>query len=182
MGGMQRAALLDEGEGGGVPGGVAPGLEGGPQAAGGEGGGVGLAPDQLLAGEIHHDLAAAHRGDEAVVLLGGDAGHGLEPVGVVGGALFHGPLLHGLCDLIGGGDVQSGAVGDALLPRLVGRGRETILHGLLVEDHAAEQFGEFHGGTHAFHPPILIKWYRITSDVGNSIGCCRFADYLPLSP
>ena len=181
-GGDAQGALLDEGEGGGVPGGVAPGLEGGPQAAGGEGGGVGLAPDQLLAGELHHDLAAAGGGDEAVVLLGGDAGHGLEPVGVVGGALLHGPLLHGLGDLVGGGDVQRGPIRDTGLPGAVGCGREALFHGLLVEDHAAEQFGELHSGTHAFHPPVLIKWYRIISDMGNSIGSRRFAVYLPLSP
>ena len=36
--------VLYEGIGGGVPGGVTPGLKGGPQAAGGEGGGIGLAP------------------------------------------------------------------------------------------------------------------------------------------
>ena len=30
------------------------------------------------------------------MLLGGDAGHGLEPVGEMGGALFDGPVLHGV--------------------------------------------------------------------------------------
>ena len=29
--------------------------------------------------------------------------------------------------------------------------------GVLIEDHAAEQIGEFRGGTHAFHPPVFIK-------------------------
>ena len=43
--------VLDEGGGGGVPGGVAAGLEGGAQAAGREARGVGLALDERLAGE-----------------------------------------------------------------------------------------------------------------------------------
>ena len=156
-GGDAEATLLDEGKRGGIPGGVAPGLKGGPQTAGGEGGGIRLTPDQLFSGEFHEDLAAAGRGNEAVVLLRRDAGHGLEPVGVVGGALFHGPLLHGLGDLIGGGDIQRRSVCNALLPRLIGRRGQALLHGVLIEDHAAEQIGEFRGGTHAFHPPVFIK-------------------------
>ena len=87
-GGDAQGAVLDKGVGGGVPGGIAPGLEGGPQAAGGEAGGVRLADNQLLAGEFHDDMAVVGGGDEAVMLLGGDAGHGLEPMRIVGGALF----------------------------------------------------------------------------------------------
>ena len=147
-GGDAEGSLLDKGKGGGVPGSVAPGLKGGPQAAGGEGGCVRLAPDQFLTGKLHDDLAAAYRRDKAVVLFRGDAGHGLEPVGIVGGALLHSPLLHGLGDLIGGADIQRGAVADALLPGAVRGGREPLLHGLLVKDHTAEQFREFHIGAH----------------------------------
>src|SRR5450631_3658343 len=44
--------LEDEGRRGRVPGGVAAGLEGRADPAGGEGRGVGLALDQLLAGEV----------------------------------------------------------------------------------------------------------------------------------
>ena len=82
------------------------------------------------------------------MLLGGDAGHGLEPVGEVSGAPLHGPLLHGLGDFIGGGDIQGRALGDAFFPRAVGRGGEAVLHGLLVEDPASEKLGEMQGGTH----------------------------------
>ena len=151
--GDAEGGVLDEGEGRGVPGGVAPGLEGGTQAAGGEGGGVGLAAYQLLAGELHHDLAPAVRRDEGVVLLGGDAGHGLEPVGEVGAALLRGPLLHGLGDLVGDGEVQGSALGDAALPGGVGRGGETLSHRILVEDQAAEELGKFFRCAHALFPP-----------------------------
>ena len=64
---------LDEGVGGGVPGGVAPGLEGGPQPAGGEGGGVRFPLNELFARKLHDDPAVGGGGDEAVVLLRGDA-------------------------------------------------------------------------------------------------------------
>ena len=93
--------VLDEGVGGGIPRGVAAGLEGGAQAAGGEAGGVGLALDELLAGEGHDGAAVIGGIDEAVVLLGGDARQRLEPVSVMGSALLDGPLLHGMGDDVG---------------------------------------------------------------------------------
>ena len=105
-GGDIQGLILHKGVGRGIPGGVAPGLEGGPQAAGGEAGGVRLAPGQLLAGQLHQHAGGPLGGDEAVVLLGGEAGHGLEPVGIVGGPLFNGPFLHGGGNLVGDGAVQ----------------------------------------------------------------------------
>ena len=53
-GGDAQYVILYKGIAGGVPGGVAAGLGRGAQAAGGEGGGVRLAADQLLAGELHN--------------------------------------------------------------------------------------------------------------------------------
>ena len=44
--------LFDEGGGGHVPGGIAPGIVGGAQPAGGEGGGVRLPHDQLLCSDL----------------------------------------------------------------------------------------------------------------------------------
>ena len=102
--------LLDEGGGGHVPGGVAPGVVGGAQPAGGEGGGVGLPHDQLLAGELKQGAAVFRAGEEGVVLLRGDAGERLEPVGIVGGALFHRPVLHGVGHDVGGLDADVAAV------------------------------------------------------------------------
>ena len=40
-------------------------------------------------------------GQEGVQLAGGDAGHGLEPVGKVGGPLLQSPLLHGVGHRLG---------------------------------------------------------------------------------
>ena len=91
----------DEGGAGRVPGGVAAGLEGGADAAGGKRTGVRLAADQFLAAELGDRLAVAGRGEEAVVLLGGQAGHRLEEVREVGRALLDGPVLHGRGDRVG---------------------------------------------------------------------------------
>ena len=60
----QRHVVLtphQEGRAGGVPGGVAAGLEGGPEPAGREAGGVRLALDQLGAGEVEDHPAAPVR-------------------------------------------------------------------------------------------------------------------------
>ena len=148
-GGDAEGALLDEGKRGGVPGGIAPGLKGGPQAAGGEGGGVRLTPHQVLAGKFQDHPAALGRGDEAVVLLRRDAGHGLEPVGIVGAAPLHRPGLHGPGNLVGGSQFQRCSIGDAALPRLIAGAGQPLLHGFLIEYSAAKQFGQFqlaHGG------------------------------------
>ena len=83
---------------------------GGSQPAGGEGGGVGLPHDQLLAGELKQGAAVFRAGEEGVVLLRGDAGERLEPVGIVGGALFHRPVLHGVGHDVGGLDADVAAV------------------------------------------------------------------------
>ena len=105
-------AVLDKGIGGGVPGRVSPRLKGGAQTSGGEGGSVGLPADQLLARKLHHHLAGAHRRDEGVVLFGRHAGQRLEPVGVMGGPLFHGPVLHGVGYHIGNRGVNLLACGN----------------------------------------------------------------------
>jgi hypothetical protein len=93
-------------------------------------------------------LPPPDRCDKAVVLFGGDPGHGLEPVGKMRASFFHGPLLHGLGNFVGDGDVQRGAVRHALFPRVIGSGRQPLLHGVLVENHASEQLGEFCGCVH----------------------------------
>ena len=101
---------------------------------------------QLLAGELKDDLAVVPGADERVVLLGGDAVHGLEPVGVVGHALFHRPVAHGTGDDIGHLGLQGTAVGYGLVQRLVGILGQTLLHDLVAEYvHAKELFQSGHG-------------------------------------
>ena len=129
---------LTKAGGGHIPGGVAPGLKGGPQTAGGEGGGIRFTPDQLLAGEFHHDLSAAHRGDEAVVLLRRDAGHGLEPMSKMGSSLFHGPVLHSLGHRIGHGQIELGPLIHGLAQRFIHRLGQSGLHHAVVKGFASK--------------------------------------------
>jgi hypothetical protein len=131
--------LHDVGRRGRIPGGVAAGFEGGAEAAGGEAGGVGLTLDELLAGEFGDRAAVAVGGEEAVVLLGGDAGHGLEKVRVVGGAFLEGPVLHGAGDGIGDGGVELFAELDGALKGLVDALGETGALDFFVEDVGPEE-------------------------------------------
>ena len=132
-GGNAQRLALDEGVRGGVPGGVAPGLKGGSQPAGREGGGVGLPSDELLAGKLHNHPTIRGGGDEAVVLLGGDAGHGLEPVGEVGSPLLHRPVPHGGGHHIGHGQVQGRSLLHGTAQGTVNILRKAGLHHTLVK-------------------------------------------------
>ena len=136
-GGDAQHIILDEGVAGGVPCGVAAGLAGSAQAAGGEGGSIGFAAHQLLAGELHNGGTVAHRADKAIVLLAGDAGQGLEPVGLMGGTQLHSPALHhagnDVCHL----DVQRSTLVQGVLQALVGSAGQTLLHNVLIKDLAA---------------------------------------------
>jgi hypothetical protein len=99
----QRVAVRvfqDVGRAGDVPAGVAARFEGAAQTAGREAGGVGLTLDQGLAGELGQRLPVGDGLQEAIVLLGGQARHRVEDVGVVGGALLQRPVLHGGCNRV----------------------------------------------------------------------------------
>ena len=95
-----KAAIFDEGKRRGVPSAVAAGFKRGAQAAVGEGGRVGLATHQLLAGKVHHHAAAAGVVDKAVVLFRRHAAQRLEPVREMRCAMLQRPGLHRVGDLI----------------------------------------------------------------------------------
>ena len=138
--GNAERVVLHESVAGGIPGGIAAGLGGGAQTAGGEGGSIRLALDQLFAGELHDGSAVRLGADKAVVLLTGDAGQGLEPVGVVGRALLNGPALHDAGHDIGDLKVKRLTLFNRRFQTLVGRARQTLAHLMLVEDFAAVKF------------------------------------------
>ena len=141
-----KRVVPDEGIAGGVPGRVAAGLEGGPQSAGGEGRSVGLALDQALAAELHDRASALCRGYEGIVLFGGDSGHGLEPVGVMGAAVLERPCLHGVGDAVGHVQVDVLAFGHGFPERLVDVLGEFLPHHGIVEDQTSKVIGYcFHG-------------------------------------
>ena len=138
--GDTEGLALDKGVAGGIPRRVAPGLEGGAQAAGGEGGGIRLALDELLAGELHQHPAIGGGGDEAIVLFGGDTGQRLEPVGEVGRAVLDCPVLHGRGDSIGHGGVELGPLLDGVLQGTIYICGQTGLHDAAVKNQASEVF------------------------------------------
>ena len=119
-----------------VPRGVAARLERRADAAGRERGGVGLALDELLAGELGDRVAVAGRAVERVVLLGRHAGQRLEPVRVVRGAALQRPALHRLGDGVGERGVERLAVGERALQRL-----EDVLGQAGALDLGAEDVG-----------------------------------------
>ena len=130
-----KGMTLDESVGCRIPCGIAARLKGGTQTAGGEGGGVRLAAHQLLAGEFHDDAAVRRGRDEAVVLLGGDAGEGLEPVGKVRCSLFKRPILHRVGDNARDSGVEMLAERHGAAQRLVGVPRQPLPHNAVVEHH-----------------------------------------------
>ena len=143
-GGDAKGLSLDKGVAGGVPGGIAPRLEGCPQTAGGEGRGIRLALDQLFPGEFHNDPSVRGRGDETVMLLGRGAGQRLEPVGKVGGPLFDGPIPHGGSHGIGHIRVQGRAASNGLFERIVNLAGQSAPHDLIVEYHTSKDLRYAH--------------------------------------
>ena len=85
----------EKGRAGGVPGGVAAGLEGCPQASGWKARGIRLTLHQLGAGEVEDHTAGPVGSRQRIVLLRGESGQRLEPVGVVRRPILDRPILHG---------------------------------------------------------------------------------------
>ena len=131
--GDAQRALLDEGIAGGVPGGVATGLKGGTQAAGGERARVRFAAHQLLAAKLQKDLAVLERGDERVVLFSGHAGHGLKPVRIMRRAHLQRPVLHGVGHHARHRRVQGTSLLDGALQGSIGFLGQALLHHAVVK-------------------------------------------------
>ena len=143
--GNTQHAVFDESVGSGVPSGVSARFKGGAQAARRERRSVRFAFDELLSRKFHDDSAVLCGGDETVVFFGGDARHGLEPMGEMGGAVFDRPVFHGGGNGVRHGHIQTSAVLHRPLKRFVDFGRKTALHHLVVEHHTAKIFGNtFH--------------------------------------
>ena len=130
--------ILNKGVGRGIPRRVAASLKRGAQTAGGEAGRVRLTLDQLLAGELHKHTAVRRGGDKAVVLLGGDAGQRLEPMGKMGRSMLDGPILHGLCYGVGHLTVQPAALVNGLFQRQIDVMGEPCLHHAVIKYQCAE--------------------------------------------
>ena len=139
-----QRAVFDEGVGSRIPCRISARFERRAQSAAGEGACVRFAFDQLLAAELHDDAAVRRGGDERVVLFRGKSRHGLEPVREMRHPFFHRPVFHGVCDDVGGFERKGTVVRAAVLEFLVSVLWQTRAHDLIVEHHAAEQFGHYH--------------------------------------
>ena len=148
-----------------IPGGVATGLERGPQAARREAGRVGFALDQLLAGELGDRVSITRGREETVVLLGGDPGERVEDVGVVRGPLLDGPVLHGQRHRVGDVRVERLALLDRGLQRLVDALRQAVLHDRVTEHVGAEDLA---GGRLAEVPRLTVR--LVVVDGGDGAG------------
>ena len=93
---------------------------------------------ERLAGELGDRAALAVGREEAVVLLGGEAGERVEDVRVVRRALLDRPVLHRRGDDVGDARVERLGVLDRRHHRLEDRLRQPRLHHRLGEDVLAE--------------------------------------------
>ncbi len=124
-----------------IPCGISACLEGGAHSSRREAGGVWFGLDQLGSREPLDGVTGAIQREEGVVLLSGGSGLRLEPVAVVGDAVFHRPLFHGMCEGVGHFDIEllaglSG--GHEALEDIV---RQLLLHLLQAEGVHAEVIG-----------------------------------------
>ncbi len=136
---VQRS-VLDKRVGARVPCRITARLEGCAQAAGREGGGIRFALNQLLAAERHNNLAACGRRDKGIMLLRGDAGHGLEPVRVVGCTLFHRPVLHRVRHNVRNADIKRLAQLDGLHQLFEDLLRQLVAHDVFIKYVLREYF------------------------------------------
>ena len=158
--GNAQDMLLDEGIGSRVPRSVTPGFKGGTEAAAGQRGSVCLAADQFLAGKLLDHAAAVHGRDERVVLFRSDGIQRLKPVSIMGGALFDGPVLHGVGYDAGDLGIQTATLVNCLMEGFVGFLRETLTHDGIIEHINPEIFFYERHRNHTFQYIVLIQFRR----------------------
>src|SRR5882724_7131044 len=93
--------LHDEGRGGRIPGGVAPGLESRPEASARKRGSIGLLLDQRGTVEFFDGRTVALYSKEGIVFFSSRTGEGLEPVCEVRDAFIFSPLAQTSSNLVG---------------------------------------------------------------------------------
>ena len=100
------------------------------------------------------------RENKRVMLFGSGAGERLEPVGVVGGTLFHGPFLHRFGHLVGNTGIEFRTGFGGLLQRGKSRGRQAGFH----DRKAKYVFTENFDGVLHFH---LLLVRSMPGQIGN---------------
>ena len=129
--------VLDEGVARRIPSGIAAGFEGRAQAARREARSVGLALDELLAGELRDGRAVMAGLEEGVVLFGRDARQRLEPMGVMRGTVAQGPFLHAVGNGVRDLEVERFPLLDRQIKLRIRIRRKVFAHHLVGKDRRA---------------------------------------------
>ena len=163
--------LTDKGRRSAVPRRISPCLEGRAQSSGREGGSIRLSLNQLLSGEAHQGFPGRkRRSDKRIMLFGSESVQGLEPVGVVCGALLDRPLFHFMCDDICGIQIQIAALIDDFFQFCVNLLRQTLLHGFIIKYEFAEDVGRVYIGIIIVcHDFLLLVWKLFLSAAARAV-------------
>ena len=137
-GGNTECVVDDEDRRSGVPGRIAAGLESGTDTTTWERGSVGLLLNEQLAAELFHHAALAIVLDKGVVLFSSTFRQRLEPVGVMGNAILHGPLFHTSSYSIGHIALQTGSIINDINHFLINLLGQILVHLLAVEHFLTE--------------------------------------------
>ena len=121
-----------------IPRGIAPGFKGCPQAAGGKRRSVRLTLDKLLSGKLHQRFSVPAGSDKGVMFFRSNAGHWLEPVGIMGRPFFNGPVLHNSSHNLGDIGFQAQSFIHGLFQRLINMFRQPFAHNRVVKDLGTE--------------------------------------------
>ena len=183
--GVAVRVLQDVGRARNIPAGVAASLERAAQATRRETRRVRLSLDEGFAGELGQRLAVGNRLQEAVVLLGGQAGHRVEDVGVVGGALFQCPVLHRGRHRVGDRRVEFRALLDRRDHGFEDRLGQPHLHLCLREDIRSEDLARLLAGVEAdcrrhirLDVVDRLQAYRISAQLSSYHPRCVASDLL----
>ena len=98
-----RGIFLEKSRGRNIPCGISSGFKSGAQAAGREGRGIRFSFNQLFSGKFHQHFSVFIRmPDKGIMLFRSNTCQRLEPVGIMGRAVFYSPVFHGFCHNICG--------------------------------------------------------------------------------
>ena len=82
-------------------------------------------------------------------------------MGKVGGAMLDGPDLHGFGNFVGHRQLQGQARGDAVLPGVIDRRGQPLLHDRLVKYVASKDFRYVQMFAHSVSVPFLKKFQQV---------------------
>ena len=156
--GYVERAVLYERVRAGIPSRISSRLKGSAKSARGERGRIGFSLNKLLSRKLHNDLAGPYGSNKGVVLFGGYARKGLEPVGIVGSAFFYCPVLHCVCHNVCNRRVYGLTRSNGFCQGFIDLLGKPLTHDLVVEHHASEYF------RNSFFHVVYLLYFRKSTD------------------